>query len=241
MWVNIRTVSTCLAVLAFCSRWGYAAEQPAPYYVVFLRPDPARKPLAKADAERIQTAHMANIQKMAADSILWAAGPFDDTPTTISGIFVFKTSSLQSAQAVAAQDPTVVERRNTVDVHAWEGPPDIGVEYFRLHKLDPKTPENMQVHPLCMLYRGPAWGEKQSTRGSLLAAHERYVSQLRQEGKLGAAGGIDPPDDLLGLVIFRAIPMEEAQRLLDYDPAIQAGVLRVEYHHWWSSDHVLPW
>ena len=184
---------------------------------------------------------MANIRKMAADGVLWAAGPFEDTPTTISGIFVFKTTSLQSAQAIAAQDPTVVEYRNAVDVHAWQGPPDIGVEYFRLHKLDPNTPENMQMHPLCMLYRGQAWEEKQSARDSLLAAHERYIHQLRKQGKLGAAGGIDAPDDLLGLVIFRAIPMEEAEQLLDGDPAVQAGVLRVEYHHWWSADHVLPW
>ena len=25
------------------------------------------------------------------------------------------------------------------------------------------------------------------------------------------------------------------------DPAVKAGAFRVEFHHWWSSDHVLPW
>jgi hypothetical protein len=82
-------------------------------------------------------------------------------------------------------------------------------------------------------------GRKQSSRASLPAAHERYVNQLREQSKLRAAGGIGAPDDLLGLVIFRAMSMEEGQRLLD--DAIQAAVLRVEYHHWWSSDRVLPW
>jgi uncharacterized protein YciI len=216
-----------------------AVSATARYYVVFLRPDPARKPLAKEDGERIQTAHMANIHKMANDGVLIAAGPFDDKPTTISGIFVFKTDSLQTAQAVAAQDPTVVEHRNTVDVHGWEGPPGIGVEYFRLHALDPKTPENMQVHPLCLVYRGSAWDEKQ--RDSMVEAHVRYIGGLKEQGKLGAAGRIDAPDDLLGLVIFKPTSMEEAQRLLEEDPAVKAGVLRIEYHHWWSSDHVLPW
>jgi uncharacterized protein YciI len=216
-----------------------AASATARYYVVFLRPDPARKPLAKEDGERIQTAHMANIHKMANDGVLIAAGPFDDKPTTISGIFVFKSDSLQTAQAIAAKDPTVVEHRNTVDVHAWEGPPGIGVEYFRLHALDPKTPENMQVHPLCLVYRGSAWEDKQ--RDSLVEAHVRYIEGLREQGKLGAAGKIETPDDLLGLVIFKPTSVEEAQRLLEEDPAVKAGVLRVEYHHWWSSDHVLPW
>jgi uncharacterized protein YciI len=184
---------------------------------------------------------MANIRKMAEDGVLIAAGPFDDTPITISGMFVFKVGSLQSAQAIAAQDPTVTEHRNTVDVHAWQGPPGIAVEYFRLHKLNPNTPENMQVHPLCVLYRGIAWEEKLRTRDALLVAHQRYVDRLRDQGKLGAAGGIEAPDDLLGLVIFKSISLEEAQRLLSEDPAVQAGVLRVEYHSWWSSDYVLPW
>jgi uncharacterized protein YciI len=213
----------------------------ARYFVAFLRPDPARKPLAKDEAERIQSAHMANIHKMADDGVLISAGPFDDSPTTISGIFVFKVKSLHTAQSIAANDPTVVEHRNTIDVHAWNGPEGIGVEYFRLHKLDPSTPENMQIHPFCMFYRGPKWNDMRNERDSLLRDHERYLAQLKEQGKLGAAGAIDAPDDLLALVIFKPIPLEEAQRLLDADPAAKAGVLRIEYHRWWSSDHVLPW
>jgi len=155
------------------------AQVPAArYYVVFLRPDPARRQLPKDEGQRLQAAHMANIQKMGRDGVLMAAGPFDDTPVTVSGIFVFRMSSLEAAQALAAKDPTVLAHRNTVDVHTWLGPPDIGVEYFRLHKLDPGIPENMQSHPLCLLYHGTAWEEKQSTRDQLLTAHERYIEQL---------------------------------------------------------------
>ncbi len=170
-----------------------AQSQAAPnattrYYVVFLRPDPARKTLAKEDAERLQAAHMANIHKMASDGVLISAGPFDDTPTTISGIFVFKVDSLDLAIAIAAKDPTVVEHRNTVDVHAWNGPAGIGDEYVRLHRLDPATPENMQNHPLCMLSRGPVWGRMDADRDSILQAHARYIDQLKVVGKLGAQG-----------------------------------------------------
>jgi hypothetical protein len=38
--------------------------------VVFLRPDPARKPLALEERQRIQDAHMANIRRMADDGVL---------------------------------------------------------------------------------------------------------------------------------------------------------------------------
>jgi uncharacterized protein YciI len=232
------------ALMAVITLYGQTAAAPnatTRYYVAFLRPDPARKPLSKADGDRIQSAHMANIRKMAQDGVLVSAGPFDDTPTTISGIFIFNVDSLQSAQTIAAQDPTVIEHRNTIDVHAWQGPPGIGVEYFRLHKLDPRTPENMQVHPLCMVYRGTAWKDKARTRESLLVAHTQYLDHLRKQDKLSAAGSIEASDDFLGLVIFKPISIDDAQGLLQEDPAVQAGVLRIEYHRWWSSDHVLPW
>jgi uncharacterized protein YciI len=77
--------------------------------------------------------------------------------------------------------------------------------------------------------------------GAILKQHEHYIETLKADGKLGAAGAIDPPNDLFALVIFRTIPLEEAKLLPDDDPAVKTGVLRVEYHQWWSSDHVLPW
>jgi hypothetical protein len=42
-------------------------------------------------------------------------------------------------------------------------------------------------------------------------------------------------------VIFKPIPADEAQKLLQADPAVKAGELRMKCHRWWSSDHVLPW
>src|SRR5512147_2760695 len=99
------------------------AQQPTDlYYLVFLRPAPDRKPLSKEAGEKIQADHMANIHAMANRGVMVAAGPFGDTPTTISGVFVFKVGSLEEARKIAEADPTVVEHRNTVDVHAWRGP-----------------------------------------------------------------------------------------------------------------------
>lgn len=206
------------------------------YYLVFLRPDPARRPLAKAEGERIQAAHMANIQDMAKRGVLVAAGPFDDAPTTKSGIFIFKASSLDEARRIAAQDPTVLEHRNTVDVYAWRGPKGIGEEYARLHKENPEMPQGMGVHPVCLIYPGPAW----SDRARFVPAHAAYAERLQREGKYAMRGLVEGGGDLAGMVVFQRIPDEEAQRLIDGDPAVKAGVFRVEYHRWWSADHVFP-
>jgi uncharacterized protein YciI len=202
------------------------------YYLVFLRPDPARKPLAPADAERLQSAHMANIRGMAERGVLVAAGPFGDTPPTIGGVFIFKTASLDEARRIAAQDPTVLEHRNLVDAYPWRGPAGIGAEYFRLHKQDPRTPEDMGVHPFCMLYR---------ERPGDLRAHNEYLAGLRRDGKLAASGDVEGDPALAAIVIFNRLPDDEARRLIEADPAVKSGLLRVEYHRWWCAAHVLPW
>ena len=230
-----------LSALLLWPQAGPAPDSTDVYYLVFLRPDPARTPLAKADGERIQSAHMANIRDMGARGILMAAGPFDDTPPTISGIFVLKAASLDEARRIAAQDPTVVEHRNRVDVFAWRGPRDVGVEYRRSHKENPQTPEGMGVQPFVMLYRGGDWDKQPSKRTQILAAHDEYIGRMRQEGKLGASGPVQGDASLQAIVIFHRMHDDEARRLAGEDPAVKAGVLRVEYHRWWSAEHVLPW
>src|SRR5690349_15738323 len=124
-----------------------AAQPTDRYQLIFLRPSPERKALPKEQMDKIQADHMANIHAMAERGVLVAAGPFGDTPATISGVFVFKAASLEEARKIAAADPTVVAGRNVVEAYTWRGPEGIGKEYVQLHKADPKTPEDMGVHP----------------------------------------------------------------------------------------------
>jgi uncharacterized protein YciI len=226
-----------LAPMALLFALAAAAFQPGEvYYLIFLRPDPARKPLPKEESERLQAAHMANIHSMADRGVLVAAGPFDDEPTTISGIFVFRATSLDQARRIAEQDPTVVGHRNLVEVHGWRGPKGIGAEYFRLHKEKPETPEGMGVQPLFLIYRGTRWVEGSQPVG----AHAEYWERLRREGKVAMQGPTEGDDELSAMVVFNRIPDDEAQRLIAGDPAVKAGVLRAEFHRWWCAAHVLP-
>ncbi len=89
----------------------------------------------------------------------------------------------------------------------------------------------MQTHPLVILSPGPAWKENLVVRAQLLADHARYPSdRLREQDKLGAAGPFEAPDALAGLLIFKSIPLAEAQDLLEAVHAIQAGILKAEFH-----------
>lgn len=212
------------------------------YYVAFLRPAPDRRLLAREDGERLQAAHMANIRKMAADGILVAAGPFEDNPVTISGIFIMKAASLDEARRIARQDPTVVEKRNTIDVHPWRGPAGIGEEYQRLHKADPKTPENMGVHPIVFIRPGPNWSKRsggEPTTGQQML--EQAIDGLRRAGNLVAGGAIQGEDDFKGLLIFQRISLKTALDALKGQPGMDSGVLKAEPHEFYSAAHVFPW
>lgn len=205
------------------------------YYVVSLRPHPQRTKLPKEEGEKLQAAHMAHIRSMAQRGKLIAAGPFGDTPTTISGIFIFETPTLDEARREAEADPTVAARRNTVEIFTWRGPAGIGADYRRLHAANPQTPEAMGVHPLVLLRRSDRWNDA-SQRD-----HEAYLTQLRAARKLAAAGPAAGEDNIVSLVVFDRIPFEEAERLTAADPAVQSGALKPELHRWWCSAHVLPW
>jgi uncharacterized protein YciI len=209
-----------------------AAEGRQPYYVVFLRPNPARKPIPQAERERIQAAHMANIRRMADDGVLVAAGPMDDKTLTISGVFVFRTGSLAQARGIAAMDPTVAEGRNTVDVHPWRGPEGIGVNYFQYKREHPGAEDAMAGHAFCILLRresSPAQGQGPDRE------HEAFIESLR------AAGAVDGDPSIAGIVIFRTDSIEDATRSIGRDPAVASGRLAPEFHLWWSADRVLPW
>lgn len=228
-----------MKILTFLTVVAVLSAQPAPprddlelYYLIFLRPAADRKPLEKAEGDRIQSAHMANIRKMAQDGILKAAGPMEGSPG-ISGIFLFKTGSLEEARRIAAQDPTVIEKRNTVDVHQWWGPKGIGAPYFEWRKTHPDAPEEMISRQFCILKKGPAW----NTASTLDVS---FIDRERRQGRLEAAGPFEEDTNFAGLYIFRLPSIEEAQKLIDQDPAVKTGRFRAEFHVWWSAARVFP-
>ena len=204
-------------------------------YVVFLRPNPARLPMHVEIRRAIMAAHMANIQKVADEGVLVAAGPMEDKEETIDGFFVLKAPSREEARRIAAEDPTVAGNRNTIDVHPWLGPAGIGATYFRRVKENPAAKAVMAPHALCLVLRGPAWA------GPRDPEHERFVETLRASGALAAGGPTEDDPDLLGIIIFKGSSVEEARRALGGDPSVRSGRIAIDYHLWWTADGVLPW
>ena len=69
------------------------------------------------------------------------------------------------------------------------------------------------------------------------AAHLAHMTQMAKEGKLVTAGPFGDQEDesLRGLALYRVGSIEEARRLAEADPAVQAGRLEVEVLTWYTE------
>jgi uncharacterized protein YciI len=91
---------------------------PRTYQFGFLVRGPAWTPERTPEVERIQAGHMANINRLAAEGVLVAAGPFVNGGT-YRGIFVFDVSSTAEADRLTGTDPAVAAKRLTIELHTW--------------------------------------------------------------------------------------------------------------------------
>src|SRR5687768_7021789 len=87
------------------------------YFFVMLKRGPHRNH-DKETASKLQTEHIAHLDKMTADRELIIAGPFGDNGDW-RGILIFKTKTLEEAKGLVEQDPMVKIGRLAYEIHPW--------------------------------------------------------------------------------------------------------------------------
>lgn len=102
---------------------------------------------------------------------------------------------------------------------------------------DPNIPDAFDVYTLVLLRRPPDAPEMpEQELDALQARHLAYRAHLKRDGLLVANGPLGEQSDvsLRGLSIF-ACTLEEARRLSDGDPSVQAGRLAYDVFEWWVA------
>ena len=100
---------------------------------------------------------------------------------------------------------------------------------------DPNIPEAFDVYTLVLLRRPPNAPELPDAElDALQARHLAYRSELRRQGVLVVNGPLLEQSDttLRGLSIFNC-GLDEAARLSNGDPSVQAGRLAYDLMEWW--------
>lgn len=119
----VKSGALSIEVLKWWAAKGVMKSPPNPlkltkYYLAFLRRGPKWTAERTPETEKIQAAHMANINAMAKTGKLVIAGPFENAGE-YAGVFVFKVDSLDEAKLLADGDPAVKAGRLVADVHPW--------------------------------------------------------------------------------------------------------------------------
>jgi hypothetical protein len=102
---------------------------------------------------------------------------------------------------------------------------------------DPNVPDEFDVYTMVLLRRPPdAPQMSEEELDTLQARHLAYRAELRRAGVIVVNGPLDEQSDitLRGLSIF-ACGLDEARRLSDGDPSVQAGRLAFDVFEWWVA------
>jgi uncharacterized protein YciI len=94
----------------------------------------------------------------------------------------------------------------------------------------------MKKYVMAFLLRGDRVSEyTPEQRQEIQAGHMANIGKMAEIGKLVLAGPFFGNEDLRGIYIFDVQSMEEAKALTETDPAIQAGVLKMDLKEWYGS------
>ena len=93
----------------------------------------------------------------------------------------------------------------------------------------------MKKYVMAFLKAGPTRPKDSTAATRLQEAHMKNIMRMADEGKLVLAGPFLDGKALKGIYIFNVESVEEARKLTETDPAVQAGSLEMELHPWYGS------
>jgi len=97
----------------------------------------------------------------------------------------------------------------------------------------------MKEYVMAFLKSGKVKPENNEKANELQTAHLRNIMRLAEEGSLILAGPFSDNGEIRGIYIFNVKTIEEAKKLTETDPAVQAGVLEMELHLWYGSAAIM--
>ena len=89
------------------------------YVMALLKAGPNRN-RPREEAQKLQAAHRANINRLAKEGKLVLAGPFGDD-TELRGIYIFDVKTVAEAEELTKTDPAIQAGQLVMELHPWYG------------------------------------------------------------------------------------------------------------------------
>lgn len=214
MFKNILVLFTLVLFIG-----GTMAQTNDKLYFVFLNTNPDRATLNDSEAEAIQAAHLQNIDKLAKEGKLFAAGPFEGG----GGMFIIHAESLAEANGFLQSDPAIQAKRFNTEVFP-----------FNLAHGDmcgAKEPYEMVTYQM-VRFSKQVKDEEELHR---LGYNNRiFMSDVAAEKKnIVAQGYFDTQAE--GLVILNVETANDAEKIFKKHPSVRSGDLNYEVKTLWIA------
>ncbi|HTF16949.1 MAG TPA: YciI family protein [Chryseolinea sp.] len=208
-----RKVKTCLLLLLLYTA---ATAQSGGLTFVLLNKKPDAAALSKEATDKLMEGHMANINRLAQEKKLLAAGPFDGG----GGIFILNTPSVQEATVWLSTDPAVKAQRWDVEIYPYT--PRVGSVCLV------QEPYEMVTYSF-VKFKVDITKSTVNSAG-IFFAHDEYLKELRAKHSVIAEGLFGERDG--GMLILREEPPLSA---LEADPGVQQGLLTLDIRKLWIA------
>jgi len=208
-FTNMRATLFFLFLAAFF----HGHSQSKSYSFVFLNKKSDAEPMAKEKVDEIMKGHMANIERLAKEGKLIAAGPFEGG----GGIFILNTTDTDEAKKWLSTDPGVQANRWNIEILPYT--PRIGSVCVA------KEPYEM-VSYHSIRFRVTSGTSIENT-DEIQKEHEKYLNTQVEKGNVITEGTFGAH----GNILIVKEPLDA--KLIASDPAIQKGIV--------SADNKILW
>jgi uncharacterized protein YciI len=188
---------------------GQLLAQSKSFVFVFLNTRTDKEELPKEQVDKIMKGHMANINKMAKEGHLLAAGPFEGG----GGIFVFNSTSISDVAEWMKPDPGIQANRWKVEMLTYTpragsfcavAEPYEMVLYSFVRYVPNIAKFNVQDFPETM------------------GKHDDYLKEIKKTGNVVAEGIFGETEG--GILIMRGDLQPE---VIEQDPGVREGLLEL--------------
>lgn len=206
-----------LLAILFCLTTAICFGQQNQYVFVFLNHKADAEKLSKEETDKIMKGHMDNINRLAKEGKLIAAGPFQGG----GGIFVLNTKSVEEGTAWLSTDPGVQAKRWNVEVLPFT------VRHGGICLA--KEPYEMVTYNF-VRFKATVTKSTAPDYPEIFAKHDEYLKQIKVTGSVLAEGIFGDHEG--GIVVIQGDLQKE---VIEQDPGVQEGLFGVDIKTLWIA------
>ena len=179
------------------------------YTVVFLNKRTDAPKLSEEESKKIMEGHMANINKLAKEEKLLAAGPFEGG----GGLFILNTTSREEATEWLSADPGVQAKRWNIELLPYQ--PRVGSVCLVSEPYEMVNYSLVRFDAAVSKFNAGTYPE-------IMKKHDDYLKELTSTGNVITEAIFGDHDG--GILIMKG---EVQREIFESDPGVQEGLLEI--------------